>query len=235
MPVGLKGQVAWIAACALVLARLVSGFPYPITYLASMPGETLPSFGHATNSESQLAVIRLHTTHDNATLRDLCTGWAATADGQTGEIRWRTTDNVQWWRRFSKLHPDLLCANVVEPLADLNHWGVLNVLCVLLPQLAPVGIEMDVVIPQTNLCYTTSPNRYARRSSAFSANLPTGNRRLTLSIARVNCWNLCAGGVLDELGGAPPRCTPHGRRRLLLKESRQPRNISIGLHSQHVA
>ena len=114
-----------------------------------MPGAALPSFGHSINIESQLAVIRLHTIHADAKLRDLCTGWAAMADGQIGQIRWRTTDTIQRWRRFSKLQPYLLCATVVEPLGDLDHWGVLNVLCVLLPKLAPIDIKTDVVMPQT--------------------------------------------------------------------------------------
>ena len=35
MPVGPKGQVAWITTCALELARLVSGKPYPSAYLTS--------------------------------------------------------------------------------------------------------------------------------------------------------------------------------------------------------
>ena len=113
-----------------------------------MPGDTLRSFGQAINSESQMAVTRLHTTHADTKLRDLCTGWTATADGQTGQIRWRTTDNIQRWRRFSKLQPDLMCASVVEPLGELNHWGILNVLCVSLPKLAPIEIETDVVMPQ---------------------------------------------------------------------------------------
>ena len=34
-------------------------------------------------------------------------------------------------------------------LRDLNHWGILNVLCVLLPQLAPVKDETKVVKPQS--------------------------------------------------------------------------------------
>ena len=130
MPVGPNGQVAWITTFALEWARLVSGLPYPIAYLTSMPGDTLRSFGHAINSESQLTVIRLHSTNADAKLRDLCTGWIATADGKTGPIRRRTTDNIQRWRRFSKLQPDLLCATVVEPLGYLDYWGVINVLCV---------------------------------------------------------------------------------------------------------
>ena len=43
----------------------------------------------------------------------------------------------------------MLCATVVEPLADLYHWGILNFMCVLLPQLAPVEVETNVVMPQT--------------------------------------------------------------------------------------
>ena len=125
MPVGPKRQVARITTCDLKLARLVSCLPYPIGYRASMPGDTLRSFGQAINSESQMAVTRLHTTHADTKLRDLCTGWTATADGQTGQIRWRTTDNIQRWRRFSKLQPDLLCATVVEPLSYLDQWGAL--------------------------------------------------------------------------------------------------------------
>ena len=43
----------------------------------------------------------------------------------------------------------MLCATVVEPLADLDHWRILNVMCVLLSQLAPVEVETNVVMPQT--------------------------------------------------------------------------------------
>ena len=149
MPVGPKGQMAWINACSLELAGLVCGLLYPIAYLASMSGENLRSFGHSINSESQLAVIRQHTSHADEELRELCKGWAATADAQTGHIRWRTTDNIQRWRRLSKLQPDLLCATVVEPLSDLDQWGVLNVLCLLLPRLAPIEVKTNVVMPQT--------------------------------------------------------------------------------------
>ena len=149
MSVGPKRQTAWINSCALDLADMVSGLPYPVAYLASMPGETLRAFGHAINSETQLTVIRQHTSHADAKLRELCTGWAATADAQTGSIRWKTTDNIQRWRRLSKLQPELLSPTVVQPLDDLDQWGVLNVLCVLLPKLAPVEKETDVLMPQT--------------------------------------------------------------------------------------
>ena len=74
MSVGPNGQVAWITTCGLELARLVFGLPWIIAYLTSMPGDTLRSFKHAINSDLQLAVIRLRTTHANAKLRDLCTG-----------------------------------------------------------------------------------------------------------------------------------------------------------------
>ena len=85
------------------------------------------------------------------------------------------------------------------------------------------------------LCHTTSPKRCARRSSAFSANRPTDNRRLTLSLAMVNCCTLCAEGVSDELEGSPPQSMPQRRRRFLLKEFRRSRNNSISLHSNNVA
>ena len=103
MPVGPEGQMTWINSCALELAELMSGLHYPVAYLALMPGETLRSFGHVINCASQLAVIRKHTTHADGKLRDLCTGWAATADVQTCQIRWRATDNIQRWRCFNKL------------------------------------------------------------------------------------------------------------------------------------
>uniref|UniRef100_A0AAV1U3G9 Uncharacterized protein n=1 Tax=Peronospora matthiolae TaxID=2874970 RepID=A0AAV1U3G9_9STRA len=79
--VGTKGQTAWVNSCALDLAAKVSGLPYPVAYLVSMLGEALRAFGHAINSETQLAVIRQHTSHADAKLRELCTGWVATADG----------------------------------------------------------------------------------------------------------------------------------------------------------
>uniref|UniRef100_M4BZW1 Uncharacterized protein n=1 Tax=Hyaloperonospora arabidopsidis (strain Emoy2) TaxID=559515 RepID=M4BZW1_HYAAE len=52
-----------------------------------MTGELLQNFGHAINRESELAVIRQHANHYDERLRELCTGWAATADDQKGEIR----------------------------------------------------------------------------------------------------------------------------------------------------
>ncbi|TDH72662.1 hypothetical protein CCR75_008473 [Bremia lactucae] len=81
LPVGPKGQTVWVNACALDLAALFSNLPYPVVYLASMQGEILRAFGHAINSKTRLAVIRRHTTHADAKLRAMCTGWAATANG----------------------------------------------------------------------------------------------------------------------------------------------------------
>ena len=37
----------------------------------------------------------------------------------------------------------------MKPLCDLDHWGILNVVCVLQPNLAPVEDETKVVMPQT--------------------------------------------------------------------------------------
>ena len=51
--------------------------------------------------------------------------------------------------KFIKLQPELLCATVEEPLSDLDHWGVLNVLCALLFKLAPVEDGMTVVMPRS--------------------------------------------------------------------------------------
>ncbi|CAH0488122.1 unnamed protein product [Peronospora farinosa] len=59
LPVGPKGQSAWIKACALELAALVSDLPHPIAYLASMSRESLQTFGHSINSESQLSTVSL--------------------------------------------------------------------------------------------------------------------------------------------------------------------------------
>ena len=39
LPVGPKGQTVWVNACALDLAALVSGLPYPVAYLASRQRE----------------------------------------------------------------------------------------------------------------------------------------------------------------------------------------------------
>ena len=36
-----------------------------------------------------------------------------------------------------------------KPLRDLDHWGIHNILCVLLPHIAPVEDETKVVMPQT--------------------------------------------------------------------------------------
>uniref|UniRef100_M4B583 Uncharacterized protein n=1 Tax=Hyaloperonospora arabidopsidis (strain Emoy2) TaxID=559515 RepID=M4B583_HYAAE len=114
-----------------------------------MTGETLRAFEHSINSEIQLSVIREHTTHADERLRELCTGWDALADDQYGQVSWKTTVNIQRIGKFKKLQPELLCATVVESLSDLDHWGFLNVLCVLLPRIVTVEDEMTVVMPQS--------------------------------------------------------------------------------------
>ena len=81
LPIGPKGQTAWITTCVLELTTIVSGLPYPIAFFASMQGKTLCAFGHFINSETQLSVIRQHTPHADRLLRELCTSWAETADG----------------------------------------------------------------------------------------------------------------------------------------------------------
>ncbi|CAI5703594.1 unnamed protein product [Peronospora effusa] len=117
-------------------------------------------------------------------------------------------------RKFSKLQPELLCATVVEPLPDLDQWGVLNVLCVLLPHLAPVENETKVVMPQSKAAlYHLSKE--------------------------VNCWtfsteDLSAAQGADLSGGAK-KDTIRRRRRAMLKASQRPRENSIVLHSQNVA
>ena len=124
---------------------------------------------------------------------------------------------------------------VVEPLADLNHWGILNVLCVLLPQLAPIEIETDVVMPQTKDVLYHLSNEVRAAVVGILCKHANGNRRLTLSLAMVNCWNLCAKSVLDELGDATPRIMSQRHGRFLLKDSRHLRNNSIGLLSHNIA
>ena len=89
-----KGQYAWITLCAFELAALVSDLRYPIAYFASMQKETLRAFGHSINSETKLSAIHQHIAHVDRQLRELCTGWATTAGGQSGQIRWKTTDNI---------------------------------------------------------------------------------------------------------------------------------------------
>ena len=131
--------------------------PFPVVFLADMDGESLRNLGHAINRDSQLAVIRQHANHHDERLRELCKGWAATADIQNGKIRWRTTDSIQRWRRVITLQPDLLCATEVNPVTDIDHWGVLNVLSVLLPSLMSPERGTSVVMPQTKTAvYYTS-------------------------------------------------------------------------------
>ena len=145
-------------------------------------------------------------------------------------------DNIQRWRKLSKLQSELLCATVVEPLSDLDHRGVLNVFCVLISKLAPVEDGMSVMMPQSKKRdYTTSPKNCVRQSPAFSANLPTGSWRLNLSPAMVNCWTLNTEGTSAGRGVASSRDSPRRRCRLLSNNSWVPCENSICLHSQNVA
>ena len=52
-------------------------------------------------------------------------------------------------KKISKLQPDLLCTTVDTSLRDLKYQGIHNILCVLVPHLAPVENETKVVMPQT--------------------------------------------------------------------------------------
>ena len=52
-----------------------------------MLGETVRAFGHAINSEYQLAMIRLPTTHADVELRDMCTGWVTRVDRKIVQVR----------------------------------------------------------------------------------------------------------------------------------------------------
>ena len=144
MPAGPKGQTAWISSCVSEIGAIISVLPFPVSYLNSMTEESLRIFGRSINIDSQIAVICQHASHTNERLRELCTGWVVPAKGQSGQIRWKITDYIQRWRRVSQLQQELLFATVVEPLQDLDQKDVLNVLCVLLPALAPLEAETNV-------------------------------------------------------------------------------------------
>ena len=95
LPLSQMGQATWITARPSELESLVRALHFPVLYLSGMTGDTLINFGHAINSEAQLLVILQHASHVNEKLRELCTGWAATASGQRGKTRWKTTDSIQ--------------------------------------------------------------------------------------------------------------------------------------------
>lgn len=151
---------------------------------------------------------------------------------------------------------ELLCAIVVKQLPNLKQQGVLNVLCVLLPQLASVEDEMKVVMPQSKEVHLAVFSIYE--------NLPTGSRRLTLSLAMVNCWDIItevvsAARTTIQSGGADPSPSypyvagrPRSPTKVELpyspskgnhtpkssqgpvKTSQRPCKNIIGLHSQNV-
>ena len=81
LPLGQTVQSTWITACPSELEALVRALHFPARYLSGMTGNTLINFCHAINSEAQLLIIRQHAGHVNEKLRELCTGWAATAAG----------------------------------------------------------------------------------------------------------------------------------------------------------
>ena len=134
LPIGRKGLSAWITSCALELAALVSVLPYPIAYLALMQKKTLRAF-NTINRETQLSVIRQHTVTPIGRYASCVRFGLQWQTVKIKQIRWKTTDNIHRWQKINKLQPDLLCATVVTPLHDLNHWGIFHVLRVLLLQL----------------------------------------------------------------------------------------------------
>ena len=122
LPTTASGQNEWIRHCTAELVGLVMALPFPIQYLKCMTPTTLKTFGHAINSETQLAVIRRYATHADLELNRFCSSWDAVASQQLGVIRWKTTDSIQRWRKVHKLHPELLCATVVDPIAT-DDWA----------------------------------------------------------------------------------------------------------------
>ena len=102
--------------CPSELEAPERALPFPVLYLSGMTGDTAQLWSRPINSLSQLLVIRLHAGHVDEKLRELCTGWAATASVQRGKIRWKTTDYIQRWRRVAKIHLELICATVANPL-----------------------------------------------------------------------------------------------------------------------
>ena len=87
LPLSQSGQYTWTTACPSNLEARVGAPPFPVIYLSGMTGDTLINFGRAINSEAHLLAISKYTGHVNEKLRELCTGWAATAAGWRGKIR----------------------------------------------------------------------------------------------------------------------------------------------------
>ncbi|CAI5742119.1 unnamed protein product [Hyaloperonospora brassicae] len=145
MPTTPSGQNDWIRHCDVDLAALVKSLPFTITYVKGLTRMSRKRFGPAINCEAQLAVIRRYAQHEEFFVRKFCIVWDAVASQQQGAIKWKTTDLIQRWKKVHKLHPQLLCATVVDPIM-IDEWGILNVICLMLPYLTPVDNSTAVVM-----------------------------------------------------------------------------------------
>ncbi|GAB9477719.1 reverse transcriptase, partial [Globisporangium polare] len=149
----------WFPAFTPELAALISTLPSPVDYLHSVPLQHLKTFGHALNSETQLAVIRHYARNPKLSLqvRDHCKRWMTAALACKGKARWLHTDKIEHWEHLKLLNKSLLMTTVTEQV-DQDEWAVLTVLCLLMPHSAPEDPTLGVVMPSTKAkLYWSSP------------------------------------------------------------------------------
>uniref|UniRef100_M4BSW3 Uncharacterized protein n=1 Tax=Hyaloperonospora arabidopsidis (strain Emoy2) TaxID=559515 RepID=M4BSW3_HYAAE len=158
------GLNVWILNCSTELTNLIRAIPYPLAFLEGMPRTSFLNFGHAINSETQLAVIRRYASDSSLSVRvcDHCNRWNTVSSAQKAVVRWRTTDSIKHWRRLEQLDKKLLCATITQQI-EIPAWGALNAICALLPILAPADPDTAVVVSKTkdSLYFTSTAVRDA--------------------------------------------------------------------------
>ena len=136
----------------------------PRFFLEGMPRTSFLHFGHAINSETQLAVIRWYASDSilSVRVRDHCNRCNTVASAQKAVVRWRTTDSIRHWQRLEQLDKKLLCATITQQI-EIPAWGALNAICALLPILAPADPDTAVVVSKTkdSLYFTSTAVRDA--------------------------------------------------------------------------
>ena len=178
----------------------------PRFFLEGMPRTSFLHFGHAINSETQLAVIRWYASDSilSVRVRDHCNRCNTVASAQKAVVRWRTTDSIRHWQRLEQLDKKLLCATITQQI-EIPAWGALNAICALLPILAPADPDTAVSCRRPRYRCTSRPPRCVIQLWESSALQLIGSLFMLFYLARNKCCTTGTMGTSHDNSTIPKR------------------------------
>jgi hypothetical protein len=182
----------WIPSHVESLAALLQSLPYPVEALRGIPYKKLLDFGHAINSQTQLALIKYHAEDEGIDEKPRlhCKKWAAAICASThGSTRWALSDDPMRWGRLERMDDTLLTATTPDPV-ETERWAILNVIGVLMPLTFPCHIDVGVVMPEV-------------RTSVYWKSKDIQD--IVTMIATTKSWSLMVGRCELDSPGLPTR------------------------------